>query len=163
LLAADIRDAAAAKDGPGPASADAVIMNPPFHDPGAGTQPSSAPRRAAYVLEDGLEPWFGAADSLMKPHGLVALIFRADRLDDVLAASRGRFGGISVLPVIPRANSVATRVIVSGRKGSRTPLRLLPPLILHGPSGNAYLPAVDTVLRQGVALSTVHPSWTGLG
>ena len=115
-----------------PVSADAVIMNPPFHDPASGTPPPSAARAAAYVLEAGLEPWFGAAASFSKPSGWLAVIFRADRLDALLAAARGRFGGIAILPIAPRADFAAGRVILAARKGSRSPLRLLPPFALHG-------------------------------
>src|SRR4029077_14182228 len=85
VIATDIRDAARSK-GLAPETSDAVIMNPPFHDPDGGTQPQSLQRRAAYVLEDGLEPWLRAAASLVAAHGSFAMIFRADRLDDVLAA-----------------------------------------------------------------------------
>src|SRR5207248_986023 len=144
-----------------PASADAVIMNPPFHDPDAGTRPAAAARRAAYVLEDGLDPWFRAAAAFLKPHASMIVIFRADRLGDVLAASDGRFGDLAVLPLAPRADEPATRVIVSGQKGSRAPLRLLPPLFLHGPTGNGYLRNVEAILREGLALSAAHPAWAG--
>jgi tRNA1(Val) A37 N6-methylase TrmN6 len=164
VIVGDIREMAASDDRLTPASADAVIMNPPFHDAGAGTAPPLAPRRAAYVLEDdGLDAWFRAALTVLKPHGALALIYRADRLDDVLAACRRRIGGIAVLPIAPRVESAATRIIVCGTKGSRAPLRLLPALTLHGPTANAFLPGPNAVLRDGAALSEVSATWTGVG
>jgi hypothetical protein len=44
-------------------------------------------------------------------------------------------------------------------------LRLLPPLVLHPPSGSSssYLPEAERVLREGAALSAVHPGWVGIG
>jgi tRNA1(Val) A37 N6-methylase TrmN6 len=163
VITADIADRAECEAaGLPPGAADAVIMNPPFHDPAAGTHPSSAARAAAYVLEAGLDPWFAAAASLLKARGSLAVIFRADRLDALLAACAGRFGGIAILPVAPRKDDPATRVILSARKGSRTPLRLLPPLSLHG-DRNTFLPEADAILRDGASLSDVHPSWPGIG
>jgi tRNA1(Val) A37 N6-methylase TrmN6 len=138
-------------------------MNPPFRDAAAGTPPPSPPRAAAHVLESGLEPWFRAAASVLKPRGALAVIFDAARLDALLAACGQRFGGVTVLPVAPRADAAALRVIVAAVKGSRAPLRLLPPFPLHPSGSGAFLPAAQAVLRDGGALSAVHPSWAGIG
>ena len=147
-----------------PSSADAVIMNPPFHEPAAGTLPPAASRAAAYVLENGIDPWLRAAASLLRPRGQVNVIFRADRLEALLAAASGRFGGAAVLPIAPRANVPATRVILAAWKGGRGPLRLLPPLVLHGEKGNAYLLEAGPTRfsRSGASLADVHPAWAGV-
>ena len=65
----------------------------------------------------------------------------------------GRFGGICVLPLHPRADEPAKRIIVSGIKGSKQPLRLLPGVVLHD-RGNGFRPEIDRVLRQPLALRT---------
>ncbi len=163
LVAVDALDPAAReKAGLDPASADAVIMNPPFHEAAAGTAPPARSKAAAYVLEAGLEPWFRAAASLLKPRGSLAVVFRADRLDALLAACGRRFGGVAILPIAPRAGMPATRVVLCVRKGSRAPLRLLPPLVLHADADNTFLAAAQAVLRDGAALSSVHASFTGI-
>jgi tRNA1(Val) A37 N6-methylase TrmN6 len=160
----DILDAAAREAaGLAPASADAVIMNPPFRDASAGTAPPVPARAAAYVLEGGIDPWFRAAASLLRPRGALAVIFDAARLDELLAACSQRFGGATIVPLAPRPAAAAIRVLVTARKGSRGPLRLLPPFVLHAPDGNAFIPAAEAVLRDGAALSAVHSSWTGIG
>jgi tRNA1(Val) A37 N6-methylase TrmN6 len=141
-------------------SADEVVTNPPFYE---GTANSASPKQAragAHMLaSDGLDPWLRAAATVLKPRGRVTLIFRADGLDAVLAACARRFGALDVLPIHPRVHLPATRVIVAGRKGRRAALRLLPPLILHGATGNTFLPPVDAILRNGAALADVHPAW----
>ena len=76
----------------------------------------------------------------------MALIHRADHLADVLAACSGRFGALSVLPVHPREGEEAHRILVRGIKGSRAPLRLLPPLVLHSQDGTVT-PLVQAVHR----------------
>jgi tRNA1(Val) A37 N6-methylase TrmN6 len=162
VAAVDIAAPVAAREAAGLAAgvADAVVMNPPFHEPRVGTPPPDPARAAAYVLaEDSLEPWLKAAVWVLRPGGRATIIFRADRLPALLAAAAGRLGALDVLPVAPRAGIPATRVVIAGVKGSRAPLRLLPPLALHVAGGNAYVPGVEALLRDGAALADVHPSW----
>jgi tRNA1(Val) A37 N6-methylase TrmN6 len=146
--------------GLGRALADIVVMNPPFRDPKAGTQSPNAERRAAHVLDEGaLEAWVRTAASVLKPSGRVAIIFRADGLEEVLATLAGRFGGISVLPIHPRAGLAAGRILVAAAKGSRAPLRILPGLVLHAETAHTYLSEAERILRHGASLSDVHPAW----
>jgi tRNA1(Val) A37 N6-methylase TrmN6 len=79
------------------------------------------------------------------------LVFRADGLPDVLAALARGFGAIAVLPVHPKAAAGAIRVVVNATKGSRTPLALLPPLVLAGDDASPTA-AAEAVLRGGAAL-----------
>jgi tRNA1(Val) A37 N6-methylase TrmN6 len=145
-------------------SADEVLVNPPFYDATANSASPKQARAGAHVLAGGgLDPWLRAAATVLKPHGRLTLIFRADGLDAVLAACAGRFGALDVLPIHPRAHLPAHRVIVAGRKGRRAGLRLLPPLVLHGETGNAFLPPMEAVLRNAAALGDVHPPWQERG
>lgn len=146
--------------GLGRAAADAVVMNPPFHDPEEGTSSPESARAAAHMLaDDGLEAWFRAAASVLKPGGKLVVIFRADRLPALLAAVAGRFGGGRLLPVHPREGKPALRVLLEARKGSAAPLRILPGLVLHGGGGGAYLPHTENILRHGASLSEAFPPW----
>jgi tRNA1(Val) A37 N6-methylase TrmN6 len=135
VVAADIaeRETLRAGAGLGRAMADAVITNPPFHAGASTTAPPGAARAAAHILgDDGLEPWLRAAASMLKPRGLLVVIFRADGLDALFAATASRFGGLDILPIHPRRAAPAHRVLVRAVKGSRAASRLLPPLVLHG-------------------------------
>jgi tRNA1(Val) A37 N6-methylase TrmN6 len=143
-------------------AADVVVMNPPFRDAGAGSASPSAARHAAHVLDGGVEPWIRSAASALKPGGRLVVIYRADGLPEVLAALAGRFGDVAVLPVHPRAGRSALRILVAATKGSRGEMRLLPGLTLHEPSGSAYLPEVERVLRGGASIAEVHPAWRGI-
>lgn len=140
------------------ASFDIALMNPPFHDAGSVRVSPDGSRARAHVLgEEGLDAWFRAAAALLKPGGTLAAILPAARLADLLGAMEGRFGATAVLPVHPRAGEAAIRVVARGVKGSRAPLRLMPPLVLHGEAGGAYLPGPAAILRDGAALCEVHP------
>jgi tRNA1(Val) A37 N6-methylase TrmN6 len=156
IVEADI----AARPGLPPASADAVIFNPPFHDSARASASPVAARAGAHMLgAGGLDPWFRAAAGLLKPGGSATVIFRADGLDLVLAAARGRLGALDILPIAPRPGEAAHRILMRGIKGSRAGLRLLPPLILHNEQGNGFRPEVDALLREGADLAAVAPQW----
>lgn len=141
-------------------TADEVLINPPFHEERSGRASPAGARASAHVLgAGGLELWLKTAAAMLKPGGRVTLIFRADAIAALLAAIGKRFGGLDLLPIHPRAAVPAHRIIVSGRKGSRAPLQLLPPLVLHGETGNAFSPAIDALLRGGAGLAEIHPAW----
>jgi tRNA1(Val) A37 N6-methylase TrmN6 len=140
--------------------AGAVIANPPFHRPGAVRVSPAGARAAAHVLgPDGLDPWFRAAAWLVGPGGLLVFILSAGALGEALACAAGRFGGVRIVPVHPRPDAAATRILIAARKGSRAGAGVLPGLVLHGPEGSRFLPPVEAVLRGGAGLAAVHPAW----
>jgi tRNA1(Val) A37 N6-methylase TrmN6 len=140
--------------------AEHVVLNPPFHLAAAGSRSPQPGRAGAHVLGlGGLDPWFRAAASILKFGGDLTVIFRADGLESLLAAASRRFGSFDLLPVHPRSEEPAHRVIVRAVKGSRASLRLLPGLALHEDTGSAYRPAVEAMLRDGRALSSAHRPW----
>ena len=132
--------------GLGPDSADRVLMNPPFNDADRHQPSPDLDRRAAHEASSStLEIWSHAARRLLKPGGTLTLIWRADGLSHILATLGRGFGGISVLPVHPRPDAAAIRVLVQAEKGAGAPLTLLPGLALN----DAGKPATkaDAVLR----------------
>ncbi len=140
--------------------ADAVLTNPPFHVPATTTAPPGPARSAAHVLgKGGLDLWFRAAVTVLKPGGRLVVIFRADGIAALLAALGSRFGAVDILPVQPRADHAAHRILVRATKASRAATRLLPPLVLHGATGGAYVSAVESILRDGAGLAEAHPAW----
>lgn len=131
---------------------DAVIANPPYLEPERANAQSD-PRKAAATIEDdaSLDIWVDAALDRLRPKGTLAIVHRADRLDDLLAALRGRAGEIVVFPLWPKAGVAAKRVIVRARKAIRSPLVLSAGLVLHEADGR-YTAAAEAVLRDGAAL-----------
>lgn len=113
-----------------------VLCNPPWLAPGRSRASPHAQRRTAHMLGNGeLDLWVKAAADLLGPKGSLVLIHRAEALAECLSVLTGRFGGVRVLPVHPRAGAPASRILVAGAKGSRSPLALLPPLVLHAEDG----------------------------
>ncbi|MCB2115927.1 MAG: methyltransferase [Rhodobacteraceae bacterium] len=136
---------------------DHVIANPPYFARGDGTAAWDDGREVAQRAETPLALWIEAGLRRLRPGGRFTMIQTAERLDELLAAFAGGAGSLVVLPVASRAGRAAVRVIVSARKGGRTPLRLLSPFILHAGArherdGEDYAPAARAILRDGAAL-----------
>lgn len=129
-----------------------VLANPPYHQEGRSTAAPSPLKAASHQMaESALETWARFMTRMAMPGGRVAMIHKAEALPQILSVFEGRFGGIGVLPIYPRAGAAAIRVIVTGIKGSRAPITIKPPLILHGP-GQAFRPEIEAVFRHGAAL-----------
>lgn len=132
---------------------DVVIANPPFFDAGQGTLAARAERAGARHMATGtLEHWVRVAAAAARARGELILIYPAHGLAEVLEACAHRFGGLTILPLLPRPGEAATRVLVRGTKGTRAPLRLLASRALHEGEGNAFAPEFDAILRGAARL-----------
>lgn len=128
-------------------SYDYVVANPPFYNEREMRVSDHPLRRRAKRAEDHtLEGWVRFLTAMAAPKGVISMIHRADKLEDVLAALNGRFGGLRVLPLFPKKGEPANRVIVQGVKGSRGPLTLLPGVVLHDEGGH-YMPEVKALCQ----------------
>lgn len=120
-------------------SADCVVTNPPFFEAGAVRVSPDEGKARAHVMaaKSGatLADWIQASLAILKPGGLFVMIHRPDALHAILGGIGRRLGGIALLPVHPTVGARAHRLLVSGVKGSKAPLRLAPGLILHGADG----------------------------
>ncbi len=129
---------------------DGVFVNPPFDAEGEGRAPAEA-RRHAYIADEPLDRWIAVLADKLSGGAALTMIHRAAKLPEILAALEGRLGGPEIIPIRPRADEPAKRVIVRARKGSRAPLRLLRGLDLHGApnsdSGGKYTPETEAILR----------------
>jgi len=85
--------------------------------------------------EGGLDAWLRTASAIVKPGGLVSLIYRTERLGEIIACCQGRLGGLAILPIHSKADEAAKRIIVRGIRGSNAPLAITPGLIMHNDDG----------------------------
>jgi tRNA1(Val) A37 N6-methylase TrmN6 len=135
-----------------PECAEHVLMNPPFNDPVRQNASPHAGRRHAHTASsDTLARWIGRAESLLAQSGILTVIWRADGLADVLTAL-GRFGDVAILPVYPRPDAAAIRILVRAIKGSGAPLAVLPGLTLNDVDGKPSAEA-EEILRNGQSLT----------
>ena len=135
-------------------SFDRVLINPPYFAAGAATGGGDSGRDTAHradpaiisaFLEQGLRR--------LSPGGTLHVIHKADALVALLSYLQDRAGDIRILPIAPRSGKDAGRVIIQAKKGSRSPLRLLPPFIVHRGTAHSsdradYTDQAASVLRD---------------
>jgi tRNA1(Val) A37 N6-methylase TrmN6 len=147
LLAADVGLAGKARiaAGLGDGAFDFIIMNPPFNA-GHDRPTPDALKRGAHVMPAGLfARWLRSAAAVVKPKGGVAIIARPQSIAEILEAVAGRFGRIEVLPIHPRPDSPAIRIVVRGVRASRAGMALMPPLFLHEPGSDRFSQRADDI------------------
>ncbi len=131
---------------------DAILTNPPFHDPGSSrAEPGTARARATVLADDDHQKWFATCMAALKSRGSIYTVFRADRLDLLLGILSPLAGDIRLLPLWPKAGVPAKRVLVRATKGAKAPMTLLPGIVLHELDGS-YTEAADAILRQAEAI-----------
>jgi tRNA1(Val) A37 N6-methylase TrmN6 len=114
---------------------DGVLTNPPFFEAGVSRVSPNANRAGAHVTEGTLDDWLRNAATLLAPGGYLVMIHRADTLSAIVGAMSRRFGALRLRFIHPVVEGEAIRLIIAGKKGSRAPLGVLPPLILMGEDG----------------------------
>jgi len=135
-------------------SFDWVMTNPPWMEAGTGTSPPARDKALGHMeTKTDLSLWLKAAAGFLRHKGRLVMIHRADRMDDIVAILvRLRMGGICIRPLYPSADKAAIRVVVSARKGVRSPAEILPGIVLHRADGN-FTPDASAILDQGRELN----------
>jgi tRNA1(Val) A37 N6-methylase TrmN6 len=119
-----------------PDSADVVLMNPPFNDQTRHRASPDKVREMAHVANaTTLESWIHAARRILKPKGMLTLIWRADGIAEVLASLDRGFGSLEILPVHVDVRSPALRILVRATKGGRAPAQIHAAVMLNDESG----------------------------
>jgi tRNA1(Val) A37 N6-methylase TrmN6 len=132
-------------------SAACVVTNPPFFEANAvRVSPDEGKARAHVLGPTGLADWIHASLAMLAAGGRFVMIHRPEALSMMLAAIGSRLGELALLPVHPTIGASAHRLLVSGVKGSKAPLRLAPGLVLHGADGR--LTAEADALHRGQRL-----------
>ncbi|MBN9671112.1 tRNA1(Val) (adenine(37)-N6)-methyltransferase [Roseibium aggregatum] len=155
LIEADITAKGSLRHGAGltPSMADHAIMNPPYYEADRFRASPNAARADAHMLDErGLEPWARTATDVVKEGGSLTVIFRADGLLELLSVLKGRFGSIDVIPLRPRPDAAATRVLIRAVRASKAPMQLLPGFVLHEGDGSDFTSQSRRVMRDGEGL-----------
>ena len=146
---ADARAFAAA--GLGPDSVDAVLMNPPFNDSVRHRVSPDRARGMAHVATvTTLANWIHAARRILKSRGMLALIWRADGIADVLAALDHGFGSLEILPVHGDVKAPANRVLIRATKGGRAPTQIHAGLMLNDEPGVPNKAVQEILAGKGI-------------
>ncbi len=128
-----------------------VFANPPYFEPGRISPPGPG-KAGAFIEALSLEAWVKVMIHAAKPRAPVILIHRAADLARLLAQLDRQAGEIVVLPISPKADEPARRVLVRARKGLKPgPLTLLAPLVSHEADGRRT-PAAQAI-TEGRAIA----------
>jgi tRNA1(Val) A37 N6-methylase TrmN6 len=130
---------------------DHAMANPPWHD-SAGTHSPDASRALAHHAGPGvLAAWVAALAASLKPRGTLTLILPAAAFAEAASClSALGCGGISLLPLWPRAGQPAKQIIISASRSGKSPAKIFPGLVLHDESGITL--AADAILRDAQPL-----------
>jgi tRNA1(Val) A37 N6-methylase TrmN6 len=125
-----------------------VVTNPPFFDCGTVRYLPGEAKRPAHVLPQGatLGSWIRACLALAGAGGRFAMIHRPEALPQILEACQGRLGAIMLKSIHARQRESAIRILISGIKGSRAPVLIVPPLVLHDEDGR-FTKQVEAIHR----------------
>ena len=138
---------------------DYVILNPPFYSVSSSMQLTQEEKNIAKrELNTPLDDWLDVAVKRCSANGNIVLIHQAEKLGQILKRIDSVIGNIKILPISSFKGKNANRVIVKGKKGSRSPMQLLPPLLIHEAcnldnSKRNYTREVEGILRDGKAIN----------
>jgi tRNA1(Val) A37 N6-methylase TrmN6 len=134
-----------------PESADHVLMNPPFNPETLQASPDPLRRKAHASARDTLSQWIAGAGRLLRPGGVLTLIWRVEGLPEMERALHGVFGAIVVLPIHSIEGEPPIRAICRAVRGANGPTSALSGFVLND-RGRKPTPAAEAVLRDGRAL-----------
>ncbi len=133
-----------------------VVTNPPYAD---RDMPSPNPSKAAAhnLQQFDLSAWIAFCLKMLRPHGYFYIVNRAEALDQILATLYKKAGAVVIVPLFSKTGQTAKRVLISARKDSKAPTRILPGLTVHDSSG-AYTERARRILRDGQSLFSTEPA-----
>jgi tRNA1Val (adenine37-N6)-methyltransferase len=130
-------------------SFDHVLANPPWFGMASTASPDAKRDHAHRATPALLRSWLGELARVVRPRGSVSLILPATSFAEAVAQLRAaKCGGISLIPLWPRAGQPAKIIILTATKASRAGDKVLPGLVLHDAQG--ITPEAQAILRDGI-------------
>ncbi len=127
---------------------DHVFANPPWFNSASTLPPDARRALAHHAGPDIVAEWTASLAAMLCPRGSLTLILPASSFAQAAAAMRlAGCAGITLLPLWPRAGLPAKLLILSARRGVKSPDRVLPGLVLHDADG--LTDAAQAILRDG--------------
>lgn len=116
---------------------DLVVCNPPYTAKGSGfINKNKKIISARHELNCTLEDVIKASSELLRFGGRLCLIHRSDRLSDIVCLLRQyNIEAKRLRLVCPYENKEPSFILIEGRYGGKSGIKILPPLIMHTKSG----------------------------
>ena len=126
---------------------DHIICNPPFNAASSNQKSPNQNRAKAHEMTpELLENWIKTAAHVARAKATIVMIVRPQNLPELLKGFERRFGSIKILPLQPKPNTPANRLIIQSIFGGRGALQILPPFVVHEDNGE-FARQAEEVLR----------------
>jgi tRNA1(Val) A37 N6-methylase TrmN6 len=127
---------------------DHVMMNPPYHDKAKhDASPDESKAVATTQTMEELEMWIISAARCLKLSGMMVMIHRADRLEEILSYMKPHFGETEVIMLLPKEKETAKRFLMRSKKGEGAKHIPCRPLIIHRTNGG-YTDEMEAILKH---------------
>lgn len=145
-ICADIRDFKCERE------ADTVFTNPPYMKTTSGRANSlNAKNIARHEVMGDISDFLLAAKGLLKYGGAFYAVYRPDRLTDLVVAMRG--SGIEpkrATFVYSDTSKESSMVLIEGRRGGKSGMKLTPPLIIYeSENSRRYSADMEYIMEKG--------------
>ena len=134
-----------------------VVMNPPYLEDGAhipSPEKIKATSHGENISGAKLEDWIKYAHRKLKQGGILTMIHRADRMDDVIIILEKRrwFGSLVIYPLWPHAGKDAKRILIQARKERYAHIVLKSGMVIHKKNGQ-YTNTARLILNKGDSIA----------
>ncbi|MDR2107060.1 MAG: methyltransferase [Holosporaceae bacterium] len=113
---------------------DHVVTNPPFFE--RQSSRISETKRTSHFETLSLDDWIAGCLGRLKNGGTFSMIHLASRAGDILGALKNNAGSVQIIPIFPKADRDAGRVIILARKSGKSPTKIRPGIIVHNADGS---------------------------
>jgi tRNA1Val (adenine37-N6)-methyltransferase len=131
---------------------DHAMANPPYHDAAGSLSPDpmrETAKRGSTLL---IRTWIERLSGALRWHGSLTLVAPAGMVPACLSAmAESRCPCVAIFPLWPKMGRPAKLVLLRGVKDARTPLQILPGLVLHQPDGS-FAQEAQAILGDAAAL-----------
>lgn len=136
-----------------PRQFDHAMANPPYHARGGSASPVAERDTAKRGSDALMLAWIKVLSRGLRHHGTLTLIVPAGIVPVCMAAmSESGCPNTVLFPLWPKIGRPAKLVLLRGVKNARSPMRLMPGLILHQPDGS-FTAAAQAILSGGAPLA----------
>ena len=129
------------------------MANPPYHQQGGSASPVAERETAKRGSAPLMQAWIECLSRPLRHRGSLTLIVPAGMVAACLTAMGGCGCPCTVLfPLWPKAGRPARLILLRGVKSARSPMQVMPGLVLHQPDGS-FTAAAQAILRDAAALA----------
>lgn len=135
------------------AECDIVYTNPPYMKADSGRANLSDKKNIArHEINGDISEFCRGASRMLKYGGTFAVVFRPDRLTDLICAMRvANVEPKRMTLVFADTSSVPSMVLVEGKKGGKSSLKLTRPLVIYSDASHAaYGEDMNFIMENGI-------------